>query len=248
MTAALGDIIVPVVRQALPEAVIEVATDDAQIRLKCEQRLRFDVVMTDLIWQNAAHEYNFDGLDVIAILRHLRRTAPVLVAIHGQGRESDHLDEALEQPEVAGVVKKASGPRAVVEALSIAIHGQTLPESKFAVMRGPKPSIYEYFEAGRRGATIGRIAGAIAAGRATDASSLAATTHIPLNTVNKLVDYLGPLILGRGEHDPSLNLTGAAVYRWVGIHAHYILSWCRRNGHADIAVPYMATAFSSGHP
>jgi hypothetical protein len=30
-------------------------------------------------------------------------------------------------------------------------------------------------------------------------------------------------------------MTPEVVYRWSGEHARYILSWCRRNGYADIA-------------
>jgi hypothetical protein len=34
-------------------------------------------------------------------------------------------------------------------------------------------------------------------------------------------------------------MTPEVIYRWCGEHARYILSWCRRNGHADIAARVM---------
>ena len=75
----------------------------------------------------------------------------------------------------------------------------------------------------------------IASGRAVNHETLASTAHVGYDTAAKLVDYLGPLIRDRGEHSPELKMTPEVVYRWCGEHARYILSWCRRNGHGDIA-------------
>ena len=32
-------------------------------------------------------------------------------------------------------------------------------------------------------------------------------------------------------------MTLPAIYRWCGLHAHYLISWCRRNGHDDVVRP-----------
>ena len=78
-------------------------------------------------------------------------------------------------------------------------------------------------------------AGAIASGRAVNHETLASTAHVGYDTAAKIVDYLGPLIKARREHNPELKMTPEVVYRWCGEHARYILSWCRRHGYADIA-------------
>ena len=153
----------------------------------------------------------------------------MIMALHGHGIERDHLEEAITQPEVVGVVQKAAGFGPPVEAVQLAAAGHTLPKTKFPIgQRLICPSLDSYFSHGRRGHTAARLAGAIAAGQATDYQSLAAATCIPLNTVNKLVTYLGPLIQARGEHDSDLSLNSQAVYRWCGEHSRYLMSWCRR--------------------
>jgi len=40
------------------------------------------------------------------------RQTPVIFAAQGHGLERDHLDEAVEQPEVVGIYRKATGPGA----------------------------------------------------------------------------------------------------------------------------------------
>jgi hypothetical protein len=52
------------------------------------------------------------------------------------------------------------------------------------------------------------------------------------------------LIRERGEHSPALKMTPEAVYRWCGEHAAYILSWCRRHGHEDMATRVTAPSGS----
>ncbi len=94
--------------------------------------------------------------------------------------------------------------------------------------------IHAYFKKGR-GATAARLAGAIASGRAANHETLASAAHVGYDTAAKLVDYLGPLIKARREHNQDLKMTPEIVYRWCGEHASYILSWCRRNGYSDIA-------------
>jgi len=237
IAAALGKIIEPFLRQSLADASVRIAEDRAAVERAIGDRLRFDVVVADLTWNDYAIEYSFDGLDVLEILRDARRQAPVIIAAQGHGVERDHLDEAVEQPEVVGIYRKATGPRPLVEAVDIAMRGGVLSGPLFPASGSPPdiPRIHAYFAKGK-GSTAARLAGAIASGRAVNHETLASAAHVGYDTAAKLVDYLGPLIRDRGEHNPELKMTPEVVYRWCGEHARYILSWCRRNGHDDIAV------------
>jgi len=231
VASALGKLLGSVLTEALPHATIVVAVDPAAVHHAVVGRVRFDAVVADLIWMDPTYEYDFDGLDVLKLLRESNRSAPMIMALHGHGIERDHLEEAITQPEVVGVVQKAAGFGPPVEAVQIAAAGRALPKAKFPIgQRLICPSLDSYFSHGRRGRTAACLARAIAAGRATDYQSLAAATFMPLNTVNKLVSYLGPLIQARGEHAPELPLNSQEVYRWCGEHSRYVLSWSRRHG------------------
>lgn len=235
IASPLGHVVLPEMRARLGED-IAVAVGPVEVEAAVAGRVRFDVVVTDLLWNSARYEYTFDGFDVMDALRRHDRTAPVIVATQGHGLEADHLDEVPAHPEVVGVVRKADGIPAALAAVERAASGQRLPGQQYSMpARAATTSIPAYFGRGRRGSTSARLAGAIASGRASDSRSLQAVTHIPLNTVNKVGSYLGPLILARHDLPADLPLTSQAVYRWCGEHARYILSWCRRNGHADIA-------------
>jgi CheY-like chemotaxis protein len=247
VAAALGKIIEPFLQQSISDATIRIAEDKAAVERALGDRLRFDVVVTDLTWNDYAVEYAFDGLDVLDILRSTRRHTPVIFAAQGHGIERDHLDEAVEQPEVAGIYRKATGPQPLVEAVDIAVRGGNLKGSQFPPDNSPPdiPRIHAYFSRGK-GTTAARLAGAIASGRAVNHETLASSAHVGYDTAAKLVDYLGPLIRDRHEHSPELKMTPEVVYRWCGEHARYILSWCRRNGHADIATRVMGTGWADG--
>jgi len=236
VAAALGKIIEPLLRQSLSDATVRIAEDKAAVERAVGDRLRFDVVVSDLTWNDYIIEYSFDGLDVLDILRSWGRQTPVIFAAQGHGVERDHLDEAVEQPEVVGIYRKATGPQPLIEAVDIAVRGGKLTEPQFSAAGSPPgiPRIHTYFGKGK-GSTAARLAGAIASGRAVNHETLASTAHVGYDTAAKLVDYLGPLIRDRGEHSPELKMTPEVVYRWCGEHARYILSWCRRNGHGDIA-------------
>jgi hypothetical protein len=242
VAAALGKIIEPVLRQSMTDATVRIAQDPEAVQRAVRGRLRFDVVVTDLTWNDYTVEYSFDGLDVLGILRRSHRHAPVIFAAQGHGIERDHLDEAVEQPEVVGIYRKAMGPQPLIEAVEVAVRGGSLMGSHFPRGDSPHgvPRIHRYFSRGK-GVTAARLAGAIASGRAVNHESLASSAHVGYDTAAKLVDYLGPLIRERGEHGPELKMTPEVIYRWCGEHARYILSWCRRNGHDDIAerVPVM---------
>lgn len=246
VAAALGKIVEPLLRQRLDGATVEIAEDRDAVERAVNDQLRFDVIVVDLTWNDYVIEYSFDGLDVLNILRNARRQAPVIFAAQGHGVERDHLDEAVGQPEVVGIYRKATGPEPLVDAIEIAARGGRLAASRFPPGGSPPdiPRIHSYFGKGR-GATAARLAGAIASGRAVNHETLAHTAHVGYDTAAKLVDYLGPLIKDRREHDPELKMTPEVVYRWSGEHARYILSWCRRNGHEDIATRVTAPALTS---
>jgi hypothetical protein len=236
VAAALGKIIEPFLRQSMSGATVRIAEDREAVERAVSDRLRFDVVVADLTWNDYAIEYSFDGLDVLDILRSARRPAPVIFAAQGHGIERDHLDEAVDQPEVVGVYRKATGPQPLVEAVEIAVRGGNLTGPQFPPGDSPAdiPRIHQFFSKGK-GVTAARLAGAIASGRAVNHETLASSAHVGYDTAAKIVDYLGPLIRDRGEHSAELKMTPEVVYRWSGEHARYILSWCRRNGHDDIA-------------
>ena len=111
VAAALAKIIEPLLRQSLSDATVRIAEDKAAVERAVGERLRFDVVVSDLTWNDYVIEYSFDGLDVLDILRRAGRQTPVIFAAQGHGVERDHLDEAVEQPEVVGIYRKATGPR-----------------------------------------------------------------------------------------------------------------------------------------
>ncbi len=242
VAAALGKIIEPLMRQSMTDATVRIAEDKAAVQHAFNDRLRFDVVVADLTWNDYTVEFSFDGLDVLSALRRTGRQTPVIFAAQGHGLERDHLDEAVEQPEVVGIYRKATGPGPLIEAIDIAVRGGLLTTSRFPPGGSLPdiPKIHTYFGKGK-GATAARLAGAIASGRAVNHETLASAAHVGYDTAAKLVDYLGPLIKDRGEHSPELKMTPEVVYRWCGEHARYILSWCRRNGYGDIAKRVTAT-------
>ena len=69
VAAALGKIIEPVLRQSLGQATVRIAEDWAAVAEAVGGRLRFDVVVIDLTWNDYEVEYTFDGLDVLDIVR-----------------------------------------------------------------------------------------------------------------------------------------------------------------------------------
>ncbi|MGC4935283.1 response regulator [Gordonia sp. DT30] len=231
VASPLGEVVAAPLRSRFPDWTVEVATDDTDFVRRVAGRVRFDVVTADLVWNRPDTEWAFDGLDVIELLRAHDRLAPVLLAAQGHSMEVDLIEEASRRDEVVGVVAKSDGFAAFADAIRVAALGRSLPPIPSP---GRRPSLYELFS-GRRGQTAGRMAGAIAAGHVSDTASLARVAKVSPNTANKITShYLGPMIIQRGEHDEHLPMTQASVYRWSGLHARYLMSWCRRNGHADV--------------
>jgi hypothetical protein len=230
----LGKVIAPTLSRELINSVVTVAVDRDDVRRAVTGTFRYDVVIVDLIWNNPILEFSFDGFDVVDMLIRAERTAPVLFATQGHSMETDLLDEARLRPEISGIYEKATGVGALLDAINSAAIGGKY--QRVADSSGVQP-LYELFK-GPRGTTAGRLAGAIAAGRASDSPSLARVAAVGVNTANKVTtSYLGPIMRQRGEHNPDLPLTLGSVYRWCGLHARYLMSWCRRNGHGDVLDP-----------
>ncbi len=232
IASTLGGIVAPRFREEFTPGTVTVAAGEQQVRAAITEHLRFDVVLTDLMWNDPDLEYTFDGLDVLDLVEGLGRPAPVLLAAQGHSVENDHLDEAAVRPGVAGVVRKATGVEGLVPVLRQVAAGRPVTP---AFAPSSRTSIHAYFGAGRRGETAGRMAGAIASGRAVNYDTLAAAAGCSRNTAIKIAEkYLGPLIRERAEHAEHLPMTTQAVYRWCGEHSRYLVSWCRRHGHADV--------------
>jgi DNA-binding NarL/FixJ family response regulator len=231
LASQLGGLVAPAFREAFGPGLVTVAVNEEQVRSAIADNLRYDVVLTDLTWQHVDLEYAFDGLDVLDIVQRLGRPAPVIFALQGHNAERDHLDEAVVRAGVAGTLPKASGLDAMAGAMRTVAAGRNLSTEPPSL----QPTIHRWFAAGRRGETAARMAGAIAAGRASNHDTLAAASRCSRNTAVKVAEkYLGPLIRERGEHPEDVPLTTQSVYRWCGEHSRYLISWCRRNGHGDV--------------
>lgn len=109
VASPLGRIVAPSVAAAFPAWEIDVAEDRESVRRQVIGRVRFDVVIADLVWNNPELEFTFDGLDVIDVLHEANRLAPVILARQGHSMELDLLDEARLRPEVVSVFHKSAG-------------------------------------------------------------------------------------------------------------------------------------------
>lgn len=234
VASPLGKIVAPTLAQAFKSSTVAVAVDRESVRQLVAAKYRYDVVVADLIWNNPGLEFSFDGLDVVNLLQKAGRLAPVLLAAQGHSMERDHLEEAQLRPEIAGVYEKSSGIETLLAAVRAAAVGDST--QKATPPTDPKPLCQSF--TGQRGITAARLAGAIAAGRSSNGPSLSRAAHVGINTANKVARvYLGPIIEERGEVEPGLKMTSEVVYRWCGLHARYLVSWCRRHGHGDVLQP-----------
>lgn len=235
IASPLGHVVAAPLGANLANVTVAVAGTETEFLRAVSGQVRYDVVLADLIWNHPESEWTFDGLDVIDRLNQTARQAPVILATQGHGMETDHLEEARLRPEVFGVIAKSEGLHHLMEAVQTVALGQRLAER--AAPSNRRTPLYELLT-GQRGRTAGRMAGAIASGRAGDNATLAAAAKVSPSTANKVTShYLGPMITARHEHDEALPLTQGAVYRWCGLHARYLVSWCRRNGHSDVLGP-----------
>ncbi|GAA2548370.1 response regulator [Pseudonocardia hydrocarbonoxydans] len=236
VASPLAPIIEPALAARFPAGTVTVARDREQVTGAVRGRLRHDIVVSDLLW-SSAEEFVFDGLDVLGILRDADRPAPVVMAMQGHGAEHDHLEEVLAHEEVRGIHRKSAGPQALFDIVREVAGGAGTggsPVARPPVDLPAVPHLHDWFSRGR-GRTAARMAGAIASGRAVSHATLAEAANVRYDTAAKVGrEYLGELIWRRGEH-PEPAVPVSVVYRWCGEHARYVLSWCRRNGHADVA-------------
>lgn len=231
LVSPLGHVGAAPLSQALDDATVTVATGQDEFIRSIVNNVRFDVVVADLIWNGPTLEWTFDGLDLVDALDSHGRRAPVILASDGSAMDRDHLDEARLRDGVAGVIAKPDGYAVLTEFVKAVALGRRPPGIQRDVRH---PTLYGLLT-GQRGHTAGRLAGAIASGNASDNATLARAAKVSPNTANKMTShYLGPIITELGEHDATLPMTQAAVYRWCGLHARYLISWCRRHGHSDV--------------
>jgi len=217
-----------VIEALMPDAVCTVAGTRSELLRAVKGRMRHDVALVDLLWIDGERASTFDGLDVLEIMHAERRDAPVIIAFQGQPFEQAHLAEAVNHPFVSGIYLKPDGPGALPDKILLAASGERLPETSSLVTRRDRDApIHSYFET-RRGQTASQLAAAIASGNVSDNQTLADVASVPLNTANKLVSYLEPLIRQRGEAPANGKVTSAVVHRWCGQYAQYLLSWGRR--------------------
>jgi DNA-binding NarL/FixJ family response regulator len=231
VVSPFGGIFKSVLVPAFPNSPIRSVGTPAEVRQAVASGLRSDIVIADLTWTGHPLEYVFDGLDALEILRRKDGQVPVIFTAQGHSAEQDHIDEAVEQPGVAGICPKAFGSGLLVHAVEVALRGSRLVGPDFPLSASPPTiaRIHQYFNS-RRGETAARMAGAIASGNAIDHRTLAKAAGIKYPTATKVVNYLSPLIKARDEYPPDLSMTQHVVYRWCGLHARYIISWSRRRG------------------
>lgn len=228
-----GQIAKALLETSIPHSVCVAAGSSAEILGAVRGRVRHDVVFVDLLWDDQLHRSVFDGLDVLEMLESEDRGAPVIVSVHGPSFEQDHLAEALTHNLVRGVYRKSDGPGSLPELIQIAAAGGSLPAPSAALTdQNRRSPIHRYFEE-RRGHTAGRMAAAIATGEVSGSASLADIAKVPINTANKLISYLAPIISERGEAPSDGRVTAPVVHRWCGEHSPYLLSWGRRHGLAQ---------------
>ncbi|CAN5284784.1 hypothetical protein BH09ACT12_BH09ACT12_25930 [soil metagenome] len=229
VASPLADVVREPLERLLEPAIVISAGSPDEVRQALKTGLRFDAVLTDLVSNAESWGFGFDGLDVLSIVRQRDPGTPLVYALHSEQGESEHVAELTARGEATALVLKTQPLVGIADVLRDAV---SRPGG--AVRRRPGSALYDYFSSGQRGVTAGRLAGAIAAGRASDTESLAAAASVSSSTAEKLAGYLRPIMVAREEHRPELRLTSASVYRWCGLHARYLTSWCRRHGHEDV--------------
>lgn len=208
-------------------ADVQVATspDHARATVTAE-RPRFDVVLVDLMWNTFEDEWTFDGLDVLDVMAASGRGEPALLACQGHGFERDHLEEGRHHPVVRATVLKSNPPSVVAAIEVLAAGGSHHDEHLTSHLRPPEQSLHHWFDAEPR---LARVAGAIAAGHGPRWSDIAEVLSMSASNAEKSSDLFRDMLLARGEIGATGDLDKAAVFRWCGEHAHFILSWCRRH-------------------
>src|ERR1700738_3565486 len=164
IASALGRIIAPILQQELSGSTVLAATGEADLWHAVAHQVRYDAIVIDLTWNDYRVQDDFDGLDVLKLLRDCDRIAPVIFAAQGHGGEREHLQEAIHQPEVVCAIHKAHGTAHLVKAVRAAADRYPPPPDAYVdKLRADRWSIDAYFSRPRSGPTAARIAGAIAA-------------------------------------------------------------------------------------
>jgi DNA-binding NarL/FixJ family response regulator len=213
-------------------ADVAVARDSVDLARILSTRKRCDIAVVDLVWNSLKLEWSFDGLDVLATLtKQTHKSSRTLIAVHGLVQEWDYLEEAVGHELFSGVFVKASGFRALTEAIKRVAEGDCYWDPNFPLgleqRLQPLTSISAFLSSSD---VIAHVSGAIASGQARDWNQLAKLLSYSVHTVNKTTQRFADFLTSRGEVAEPSDVSQAVVFRWCGEHARYIISWCRRNG------------------
>jgi DNA-binding NarL/FixJ family response regulator len=206
----------------------EAATTPAQVaEVARRERPRFDVVLVDLMWNTFQEEWTFDGLDVLEHMVRSERQEPALLACQGHGFERDYLEEGRHHPLVRGMILKGDPGPVLLEAIGTIAGGGRFEHGHLnAALRRDHEALGHWFA---RNLLLARVAGAIAAGHGASYAEIARVLGVSTSTVEKSPALFREVMAPRGEVGPDGDVGQAAIFRWCGEHAHYILSWCRRH-------------------
>jgi DNA-binding NarL/FixJ family response regulator len=210
-----------------PWRQIEVATTPEQVAdVFAAERPRFDVVLVDLMWNTFEHEWVFDGLDVLELANRSQLAEPVVLAAQGHGFEREYLEEGRRHRSVRGMILK-SDVGSLLSALRAVAGGGTYDNEYLRRHLRPRTQTLAWqFE---QAPALARAAGVIAAGYGLHYNELASAMSLSTSTVEKMLKLFRTCLSERGEMSADGDLSQAAVFRWCGEHAHFILSWCRRH-------------------
>ncbi|WP_147381610.1 response regulator transcription factor [Nocardioides immobilis] len=190
-------------------------------------RLKFDAILVDLMWNDFDLEWEYDGLDVLAGMFARGRREDVLLACQGHGFERAFLDEGSQHPLVKGVVLKGRQREALLAIRTVAAGRKFKDPMINSEITPPERSIGYFLSKSKR---LARFAGVIASGRVTSYQEIARALHVAPATANRVPDAFRPMLEVRGEwRDVRGPNRQALIFQWCGENAHYILSWCRRN-------------------
>jgi DNA-binding NarL/FixJ family response regulator len=226
LATVLGKFAEPHLLHSFKDAAVHSVGSPQGLQAVLTSRLQFDVLVADLCWPG----YAFDGLDVLKLVRDNERWVQVILVASGTPGERDYIDEAADSHRVAGTYHVGLGPDALVRAVRTTLAGGKLTEPDVTAHVGaPGNTRIDHFLRRRKSASLAKVLGVIASGRAADYRAIANITGIPEDTVNKTPAALQQLLVARGELAPGAVTNAGVLYRWCGLHADYLLSWCRRN-------------------
>jgi chemotaxis response regulator CheB len=186
-----------------------------------------DVCLLDLLWISASHEWTFDGLDAVRILDRLEPAPRVLVALFGHSAEADYLDEIAQHPRYWGAILKADALNLVPALAAVANHQRFATALPALQPRSHRVALATAFASNER---LARVAGAIASAHYETWEAVGDATGYTRSAVEKSGERFAPLLIERGDIPAGGRVTATVLSRWVGEHARYIVSWCRRNG------------------